>query len=189
MLIALLTVSLLACDKTELPPPPSNTDAETTPDEETTETTETTDTTDDSDDTDTTPVDTDSTDSTTEDTGPEEDTAVEDTGTTSPEDTAPEADVFEGWPATVFFPTYCGDCHPDYTVAQMDWTNYEHVVLEYDHIYCGVGLEFVPECEHPDGGEPHAPGHLPQEGGPQPTDEERARLIAWMDAGMPREGD
>jgi|GEM_PF-2840120 len=98
------------------------------------------------------------------------------------DDAGVEGDVYSGWPSTYFFPTYCMRCHPSATSATGidNWLIYEHVVAEYDHIYCGVGLEMVPEC-----GDHHDPGHLPQAGGPMPTDEERLRLIAWMDAGMP----
>ncbi len=92
-----------------------------------------------------------------------------------------DQDYWEDWPQSVFFPTYCGSCHPAKTSSDSDWNVYEDVLDEYDHIYCGVGLDDVPEC-----GDHHEPGHLPQGTGPYPSDDERLRLVAWMDAGMPR---
>jgi hypothetical protein len=93
----------------------------------------------------------------------------------------PHGDYFEGWPSTGFFTPYCGDCHPHLTSNGWDWANHDHVREQYDHIYCGVNLVETDEC-----GGHHVPGHLPQGGGAMPTEDERLRLIAWMDAGIPR---
>ena len=92
-----------------------------------------------------------------------------------------DQDYWEDWPQSVFFPTYCGSCHPAKTSSDSDWNIYEDVLSEYDHIYCGVGIDDVPEC-----GDRLEPGHLPRGSGPYPSDDERLRLVAWMDAGMPR---
>jgi len=98
--------------------------------------------------------------------------------------TAELGDYWEDWPRSTFFPTFCNECHPSMDTHDHDFTIYEDVVEEYNHIYCGVGLEMVPECE-----DHHEPGHLPQGDGAYPTDDERLRLVAWMDAGMPKLSD
>ncbi len=96
----------------------------------------------------------------------------------------PDGDYWEGWPRSDFFPTYCSECHPHQDEHQHDFTVYVDVVEQYGHIYCGISPVYVDECE-----DHHEPGHLPAGDGPFPTDEERYRMIDWMDAGMPKEAD
>ena len=121
----------------------------------------------------------------TEDSEPANTDSPADSPVDSPVDSEPplpDEDYWEAWPKEGYLKTYCSACHPTQD-WQHDWQKYEDVVDEYDHIYCGTSLEMVDECGLP---EPHhEPGHLPQ-GDFQPTTEERLRMLAWMDAGMPK---
>lgn len=113
-----------------------------------------------------------------------------DDGSTGSDDTGqPERDWWEGWPQTTFFPTYCGACHPDEDGSAWDFSNYDHVAYEYDHIVCGVGLEDVEECYADSHEDPHEPTSLPRGSGPKPTAAERQRLVDWMRDGMPTAAD
>ena len=93
---------------------------------------------------------------------------------------APVIDTWESWALPSFFEVYCNDCHPG--ASPRDFGQYEIVVANEEHIRCGVAPEALPDCHH------HIePAHLPIGDGPQPSDDERWRLVDWMQAGMPRD--
>jgi hypothetical protein len=93
---------------------------------------------------------------------------------------APAVDTWESWALPHFFEVYCNDCHPG--ASPRDFSDYDVVLANEEHIRCGVAPEALPECDH------HIePGHLPIGDGPHPGEEERWRLVAWMQAGAPRD--
>lgn len=91
-------------------------------------------------------------------------------------------DTWENWAHPEFITPYCADCHPSAQSAR-DFNDYDTVVANELHIYCGVAPESIGDCAS------HGiePGHLPIGDGPKPSTEERWRFVAWMDAGMPRD--
>jgi hypothetical protein len=101
--------------------------------------------------------------------------------TTDAESTgAPVVDTWEGWALPSFFEVYCNSCHPG--SSPRDFSDYDVVVANEEHIRCGVAPEAIESCDH------HIePGHLPIGDGPYPSDDERWRLVEWMQAGMPRQ--
>lgn len=111
------------------------------------------------------------------DDGPDDDStgaAAESTGVAA-------IDTWESWASPQFFAVYCEACHPGQST--IDFTLYDSVVANEEHIRCGVAPEAIPSCDpgHIE------PGHLPIGSGPFPSDEERWRLVDWMLAGMPRD--
>jgi hypothetical protein len=96
------------------------------------------------------------------------------------ESTGTRVDTWEGWALPEFFVPYCNDCHPG--SSPRDFGDYDVVAANEEHIRCGVAPEAIEDCDH------HIePGHLPIGDGPFPSDDERWRLVEWMQAGMPRE--
>jgi hypothetical protein len=77
-----------------------------------------------------------------------------------------------------FVDTYCVGCHPG-IFSQRDYNAYDNIVADADAIRCGVAPTMLDGCS----GTP-APSQFPA-GAPYPTDEERLRLVAWIEAGMP----
>lgn len=112
------------------------------------------------------------------------------TGTTTPETsstsaadsstTSPAMDTWENWAHPQFFEVYCNACHPGQ--SPRDFSVYEVVQENVEHIYCGTAPQMQPTCD-----DHIEPGHLPIGDGPKPSDDERWRLIEWIDAGMPRD--
>jgi hypothetical protein len=90
-------------------------------------------------------------------------------------------DTWENWALPEFFDVYCNECHPGQSTR--DFTVYEMVVANEEHIRCGVAPEAIRSCDpgHIE------PGHLPIGDGPYPSDDERWRLVDWVLAGMPRD--
>ena len=111
-----------------------------------------------------------------DDTGPAASTD-EATGTTG----AVAMDTWESWALPQFFEVYCNQCHPGESTR--DFSVYEMVVANEEHIRCGVAPEAIASCDpgHIE------PGHLPIGPGPYPSDDERWRLVDWVLAGMPRD--
>ncbi len=109
-------------------------------------------------------------------TGAAESTGVGDSSSTG----APLADTWENWALPDYFQPYCIGCHPG--DSPRDFTDYDVVVENIEHIRCGSAPEVIRGCDgHIE------PGHLPIGEGPFPTDDERWRLVEWIDAGMPRD--
>ena len=101
------------------------------------------------------------------------------TGTTG----AVAADTWESWALPQFFELYCNQCHPAAGQSARDFSDYDTVVANEEHIRCGVAPEAIEGCDpgHIE------PGHLPIGPGPYPSDDERWRLVDWVLAGMPRD--
>jgi hypothetical protein len=82
-----------------------------------------------------------------------------------------------------FFASYCVSCHtPGGAGAQQDFSIYSVVQANAANIRCGV----APAGMLPSGcsGSPPA-GQFPIGSGPHPTDGERNKIVAWIDAGAP----
>jgi hypothetical protein len=79
-----------------------------------------------------------------------------------------------------FFETYCWECHGAGDPLR-DYTAIAGVMVEANTIRCGTASPSAPPtgCE----GEPPA-GQFPI-GATVPTDDERAMLVEWIDAGLP----
>lgn len=75
-----------------------------------------------------------------------------------------------------FFETYCVGCHASGT---RDYRTIDHVMRDSATIRCGVSPEALDGC-----GSFPPPAQFPVGTGPRPTDEERRRLVAWIDAGL-----
>lgn len=76
-----------------------------------------------------------------------------------------------------FFGTYCVECHD---VTPRDFRSLEDVRANGDTIRCGVSDVALDGC---DTWPP--PRQFPIGDGPFPSDEERARIAAWIAAGAP----
>lgn len=108
---------------------------------------------------------------------PSNDTGPAD-GATPGEDTGQVADAWDNF-AAPFFATYCVACHD---TSPKDFTVYADVVAFAVESRCGIASGEVEGC----GPGLPAPGQFPPGAGPKPTPEERARLVSWIDAGLPR---
>ncbi|HBQ14707.1 MAG: hypothetical protein RLP09_27760 [Sandaracinaceae bacterium] len=82
--------------------------------------------------------------------------------------------------AESFFATYCTSCHSPEGRASADFQRLDVVQLRLNAIRCGVAPTLQEGCE----GE-HPPGWFPIGSGPFPSDEERWRLVEWVDNGAP----
>ena len=76
-----------------------------------------------------------------------------------------------------FFVTYCVECHSGGT---RDYRTTGDVTRDADTIRCGVSPDALSGC-----GSFPPPRQFPVGTGPRPSDEERRRLVAWIDAGLP----
>ena len=96
--------------------------------------------------------------------------------------TSAAIDTWENWALPSFFAVYCNECHPAAGQSMRDFSDYDTVGENFEHIRCGVAPQAIEGCDgHIE------PGHLPIGDGPFPTDDERLRLVDWLDAGMPRD--
>jgi hypothetical protein len=82
-----------------------------------------------------------------------------------------------------FFATYCVSCH-DGTQSGIvgDFRKSADVTQHKDDIRCGVATTVVQGCEQ----SKWPPKQFPVGTGPKPTDHERTRLVAWIEAGVPQ---
>jgi hypothetical protein len=103
---------------------------------------------------------------------------------------APDAgsgDTWANWASPDFFATYCTSCHTpggqgDPTGANLDFTKYADVAAKALEIRCGTAVTQDPAW----GCAAFPPAkQFPVGSGPKPTDAERNRLVAWIDAGWP----
>ena len=85
-----------------------------------------------------------------------------------------------------FFQKYCVECHAPGNPDGNDFTQLANVVHEKDVIRCGIATEqdpswgcatFPPPLQFPISDSTMS--------NPKPSDAERARVIAWVDAGCP----
>ena len=84
--------------------------------------------------------------------------------------------------AAGFFQTYCTDCHNAQDSTGRDYTVRADVAKDKDSMRCGVAATQDPawNCA----ASPVA-RQFPIGTGPKPTDADRARIVAWIDAGEP----
>lgn len=81
-----------------------------------------------------------------------------------------------------FFTTYCVSCHDgSHSGITGDFRQSTVVMQHKDDIRCGVATAVVQGCEQ----SRWPPKQFPVGSGPKPTDQERTRLVAWIDAGLP----
>ncbi|NOY90160.1 MAG: hypothetical protein GXP55_03045 [Deltaproteobacteria bacterium] len=92
---------------------------------------------------------------------------------------APDAAMADTWTgfAQTFFADYCVACHAGGT---RDYRSMTEVMRDSSTIACGVSPTPRAGCT----GFP-PPGQFPVGSGPKPSDAERERLVAWIDAGLP----
>lgn len=93
---------------------------------------------------------------------------------------APVGDTWSSY-AMGFFQTYCVECHSG-PPSGRDFRSIDDVIRDGSIIRCGV----TPASEPLSGcsGGPSA-GMFPVGDGPFPSDDERRRIVAWIDAGQP----
>ena len=112
------------------------------------------------------------------------DTSTPPTDTTVSE-AAAETSTADGWDsyAKGFFTKYCVECHSA-TSTTRNYTTMADVKRDMVKIRCGVGATKLSGC-----GSFPPPKQFPIDNAtktnPKPTDAERARLTAWIDAGLP----
>lgn len=83
-----------------------------------------------------------------------------------------------------FFDMYCVSCHgPTTTDQARDFSTMTDITRDHAMIRCGVATKSLSGCSaYPN----ISPTQFPIGSGPKPTDAERTRLVAWIDAGMPQ---
>jgi hypothetical protein len=115
------------------------------------------------------------------------------TGSDAETDSAADASVGEGsakvadpdtWNnyAKAFFATYCVSCHNGTTQVQ-NFNDYSQVKALTSTIRCGVAPVLESGCSD----SPYPPKQFPIGSGPKPTDAERDRMVAWINAGAPED--
>ncbi len=77
-----------------------------------------------------------------------------------------------------YFSTYCVSCHNPLGQASADFRSLAVVQMRLNAIRCGTNPTQLDGCV----GE-HAPGWFPVGNGPKPTDEERLKLVEWIESG------
>lgn len=89
-------------------------------------------------------------------------------------------DTWSSWGQT-FFETYCVECHAG-APSGRDYRTIDDVRRDATRVRCGT----APSTEPLAGcGPSPAAGTFPIGSGPFPSDAERRRLVAWIDAGLP----
>lgn len=79
-----------------------------------------------------------------------------------------------------FFASYCTRCHAGPPGSTRDYRTMADVVRDQALIRCGVATTVLSGC-----GSFPPPRQFPIGTGPHPSDAERDRLTAWIDAGLP----
>lgn len=98
----------------------------------------------------------------------------------------PAADTWENF-ALPYMVKYCASCHNDDNQgdAQRNYRMFAAVMNESEEIACGSAKsQEVRDTLNCGGGAPRA-RQFPVGNGPRPTDEERDRLVQWLQAGLP----
>jgi hypothetical protein len=95
-------------------------------------------------------------------------------------DSGGSGDTWTSW-AKGFFAQYCTSCHGPSGSATPDFSVLANVVNDSAKIRCGVASTLQSGC----GSSPYPPKQFPIGNGPKPTDAERARVVAWIEAGLP----
>jgi hypothetical protein len=116
--------------------------------------------------------------------------AATDSGTPSADGGSGDAggDTWTNWANASFFQPYCDSCHTpggagDPAGTNLDFTQYANVAANAAVVRCGVAAVQDPAwgC----GPSPVA-AQFPVGTGAKPSNGERARLVAWIDAGHPQ---
>jgi hypothetical protein len=113
-------------------------------------------------------------------------TATTTTGTTTTTTTMPGDGGGDTWAnyAQGFFAMYCVECHNAADPTQRDYDKLADVMKDSATIRCGVAAVAQPGC-----GSSPPPKQFPISDAngtnPKPSDAERARIVAWIDAGLP----
>ena len=96
-----------------------------------------------------------------------------------PADAGTDAPMADSWAnfAQGFFADYCVGCHSGGT---RDYRTITEVLRDSSTIACGVSPATRAGC-----GSFPPPGQFPVGTGAHPSDVERLRLVAWIDAGLP----
>jgi hypothetical protein len=80
-----------------------------------------------------------------------------------------------------FFATYCVACHNDDPTHLRNYTMLADVRRDMEMLRCGIAPSALPGCT----AALALPASFPVGDGPRPSDEERERLVAWIEAGLP----
>ena len=104
---------------------------------------------------------------------------------TYPSDGGPDLDTWDSW-AQGFFTKYCVECHGVSNTSGLDFGTQSIVVTNKDTIRCGVCVQQDPSWGCP-ASPPAEQFPLTDTAGtnPKPSDEERERVVAWIEAGCP----
>lgn len=108
------------------------------------------------------------------------DSGTPDVGVDGGPDGGPDAgpqDTYETF-GMAFMTAYCTECHGAGS-ATRDYTTIDDIRRDMVGIRCGVTAEPLEDCS----GFP-PPRQFPVGSGPMPSDEERGRLVAWVEAGL-----
>lgn len=89
-------------------------------------------------------------------------------------------DTWSSW-GEGFFATYCVECHSG-PPSGRDYRTIADVQRDAALIRCGTAPRTAPQAGC---GASPAAGMFPVGSGPFPSDAERLRLVAWIDAGLP----
>jgi hypothetical protein len=105
-----------------------------------------------------------------------------------PSEGAATDDTWDNY-AKAFFKTYCVECHNATTpYSKQDFTIYADVIGLEKTIRCGVAPKGMVQSGCPTSGFP-PPGQFPISNGagtnPKPSNADRLRIIAWINAGAP----
>lgn len=109
----------------------------------------------------------------------------DDTGT-STDATLPDGTTGDTWTSFAhdFFVKYCTECHDASDTTTGDFAVESNVMAKSSIIRCGVAVTKQSGC-----GATPTPKQFPicdaTCTNPKPTDDERTRIVAWIDAGMP----
>ncbi len=109
-------------------------------------------------------------------------------GGTTGSGTTGGADTFTTWASPDFFQLYCVSCHSaghegDPSGSNLDWTTFSDVQLNSNDIRCGVAVTQDPSWQCPSS---IVAEQFPIGNGPHPSDLDRIRLVAWINAGAPQ---
>ena len=99
------------------------------------------------------------------------------TGATSTEG---GADTWSSF-AEEFFAKYCVSCHDGGPNVKGDFRKMTDVQQHSPDIRCGIATSVLAGCAQSH----YPPRQFPIGTGPKPTDAERERIVAWIDAGLP----
>jgi hypothetical protein len=101
------------------------------------------------------------------------------------DDGAPGSDTWSTY-AQGFFAKYCVECHGTGN-AKRDYTTIANVIRDKDIIRCGVAVTQDPSWGCASLPPPKQfPISNPAGTNPKPSDTDRARIVAWIDAGLPQ---